>query len=151
MVCEARVIGGGVGRGGLRRTVLLPTNRTPEDARDGGAPEMVMAGLPGRRLVSAIEKPVGLAVKELSARVKIPLLGGADSVIVLLPMATMPEPMDRSVPATVIGASPGLRVVSPIAISLDGPTAVKILPPTVAIGDVVVAASLGGRGKSVNP
>lgn len=74
---------------------------------------MVMPGLPGRRVASKMEKPVGLAVNGWSAIVK---MG--------------------------IGVSPDLRVISPLASSPDEPAAVSIFPATVAIGNAVVMTPL---------
>jgi len=72
-------------------------------------------------------------------------------VIVVLPMATTPAPTDIGVPATVIGASPGLMVVPSTASSPDKSGTVIVMPFTVAIGDVVAAAPLKGKGENVSP
>ena len=69
---------------GDRLIVLLPMFRIPEGFRLMLVPEMVMPGLPGERVVLAILKPEGFAMKVCPAADKMVVMGNCWAVAAAL-------------------------------------------------------------------
>ena len=73
---------------GDRFIVLLPISSIPEAPRLMGVPEMVMPGLPAERVVPAILKPDGFAVKVCPAADSTVVMGNCWVVAAALGAAT---------------------------------------------------------------
>jgi len=112
-------------------TVLLPTTIS-EVPRLTIVPDMVISE-PGKRVVPAMEKPVGLGVKVWPAIVKADLLStsrdGLGNGIVLVPMTRPEGPKLIGVPSTVTADPPGETDFPPIEKPVG--FAVKIRPASV--------------------
>ena len=66
----------GSGVAAVRSIVEVPMTRIPDEAREIGLPDTVMAGSPGVRTVPEMVKPVGLGGSTVLGSDDIPLLMG---------------------------------------------------------------------------